>query len=321
MITLKPYSYRTSFKIFIMISLFFCSSCNQSNISEPEPPCIDCPINFRVIDSEPAWSPDGKTIAYLHGDIDPEKHGLYLIDTSGENNRILLQGKYFDSPSWSPDGEWIAISMGKQIYKIKKNGSQLTQLTFNGRNFSPAWSPDINIIAYSNNDCGDQLQPPADDECGTRIFNLKNDSTFFTLKYGRPYSWINNNEFISSTRAITGNGNVLGDSVWKYNLINKNKEFLFFLKGLTEIRFLKYNTLKEEIIFTSSIGYTFTNVFKVNPDGTGFKKISNSHGYSQDFSPNGDLIVYTKSDTLNGNLWIMNRDGIDIKPLTKIGGD
>lgn len=310
MITLKPYSYRTSFKIFIMISFFFCSSCNQSNISEPEPPCIDCPINFKVIDSEPAWSPDGTTIAYLHGDIDPEKHGLYLIDTSGENNRILLQGKYFDSPTWSPDGEWIAFSMGAQICKMKKDGSQLTQLTFNGRNFAPAWSPKGEYLVYDNADCGDQLTPPPPNSCGVILCTNegKNNERIFGGNFPQWKDSLN-------IYAIIGESSTkIDNNIINYNIISKNID-TFYLSTSLEIRFPKL--FKDNFLFTGQ-NFNHPKIYIYNFMERNLVEVKK--GYSQDFSPNGDLIVYTKSDTLNGNLWIMNRDGIDIKPLTKIGG-
>lgn len=115
------------------------------------PPCIDCPFDFRLTDFEPAWSPDGSTIAYVHGDTVSSLTGIWLTDTSGTNKQIIYASARAYSPSWSPDGQWIAFSDGGDIYKIKLNGDSLTQLTDNGSNFFPAWSPDGQWIAYDSN--------------------------------------------------------------------------------------------------------------------------------------------------------------------------
>ncbi len=64
-----------------------------------------------------------------------------------EKSLLHPDGRYGD---WSPDGEWIAFNIGTQIYKIKKDGSELTQLTFEGRNFSSDWSPDGERLAITN---------------------------------------------------------------------------------------------------------------------------------------------------------------------------
>lgn len=112
-------------------------TCKSDPIS-PQPPCIICLPGFRATDFQPAWSPDGKTIAYIHGDTTFESTGIYLIDTNGTNKRILFSSPSAYSPTWSPDGEWIAFSDNAQIYKIKVNGDSLTQLTKFGNNFFPS---------------------------------------------------------------------------------------------------------------------------------------------------------------------------------------
>jgi len=61
-----------------------------------------------------------------------------------------------DHPDWSPDGKWIAFHSASappresiNIFKVRSDGSQLTQLTFfNGKNYSPRWSPDGRKLAY-----------------------------------------------------------------------------------------------------------------------------------------------------------------------------
>jgi dipeptidyl aminopeptidase/acylaminoacyl peptidase len=64
-------------------------------------------------ESAPAWSPDGKTIAYIHGG-DPKKieyavHSLAVIPASGGEAKILSQDldRNMVQPHWSPDGKSI----------------------------------------------------------------------------------------------------------------------------------------------------------------------------------------------------------------------
>nr|MBA2743863.1 S9 family peptidase [Chthoniobacterales bacterium] len=63
--------------------------------------------------SAPAWSPDGKSIAYIHG-ADPKKisygvHSLAVIPASGGEPRILTQAldRNVVQPWWSADGKFI----------------------------------------------------------------------------------------------------------------------------------------------------------------------------------------------------------------------
>ncbi|HAH51157.1 MAG TPA: hypothetical protein DCL80_07790 [Balneola sp.] len=51
-------------------------SCNPA--TSVEQPCAACPVDFRRIDYEPDWSPDGSKIAYVRNDTSIEKNGIYL---------------------------------------------------------------------------------------------------------------------------------------------------------------------------------------------------------------------------------------------------
>lgn len=51
-------------------------------------------------------------------------------------------------------------------------------------------------------------------------------------------------------------------------------------------------------------------------DGTDLKQLTNTQGYSCDWSPDGSKIVYTDSRAVNGRLWIMNADGSNKDQLT-----
>ena len=52
--------------LFSVAIILLLSSCNTNN-NEPLPGCFgDEPVNFRLINYEPAWSPDGKWIAYVY---------------------------------------------------------------------------------------------------------------------------------------------------------------------------------------------------------------------------------------------------------------
>ena len=55
-----------------------------------------------VHDSWPAWSPDGKQIAFMSSrDGNPEMPGIYVMNADGTGQtRLTTSGGYF--PVWSP---------------------------------------------------------------------------------------------------------------------------------------------------------------------------------------------------------------------------
>jgi Tol biopolymer transport system component len=91
----------------------------------------------------PAWSPDGKRIAFLAND-----GGLYLVDADGGHKR-RLGGKFGSDLSWSPDGSKLAFEIrGKapdwgDIGVVDVDTGRRRNLTHRpGEESAPAWSPD-----------------------------------------------------------------------------------------------------------------------------------------------------------------------------------
>lgn len=100
----------------------------------------------------PAWSPDGKSIAF-QSNIDGPYH-IYVMNTDGSNLRQLTSGDNDDRhPSWSPDGKSIAVDSGDQVKReialidvASKNRTQITKLGMAAQ--FPSFSPDGKTIAF-----------------------------------------------------------------------------------------------------------------------------------------------------------------------------
>ena len=103
--------------------------------------------------SRPAWSPDGRRIAYdsnLNGSAD-----IWVMDANGDNPVNLTANPESEfSPSWSPDGQRIAYvcksGENRQICLMNADGTDQAPLTdgsLNARN--PVWTPDGRRILFS----------------------------------------------------------------------------------------------------------------------------------------------------------------------------
>jgi hypothetical protein len=90
----------------------------------------------------PAWSPDGKRIAFSDLE-DVRAPGIYLISPDGSDRRWIAAGV---DPAWSPDGRRIAYSAGG-IFVANSEGSETVRLT-SASDWMPTWSPDGRRIAF-----------------------------------------------------------------------------------------------------------------------------------------------------------------------------
>lgn len=93
-------------------------------------------------DTAPAWSPDGKLIAFTSNR--DGKAQIYLMNADGTGLRRLSNGVYSDfSPTWSPDGKWIAFASTREgqndIYMMDLNGNTVTRLT-KTKGDHPSWT-------------------------------------------------------------------------------------------------------------------------------------------------------------------------------------
>ena len=118
--------------------------------------------NNSANDLSPAWSPDGKQIAFTY-DRDNNRE-IYLMDANGSNRtRLTNNSAGEEDPVWSPNGRQIAFASNRdgnwEIYVMNADGSEQTRLTDNSAvDYSPAWSPDGKQIAfYSNRDGNDEI--------------------------------------------------------------------------------------------------------------------------------------------------------------------
>ena len=100
----------------------------------------------------PAWSPDGKQLAYVS--FEKQKAVVYMQDTSSGARRELANFRGSNSaPAWSPDGQSLALTLsrenGSQLYLIDRNGGNVRRLTnSNAIDTEPAFAPDGRSIYF-----------------------------------------------------------------------------------------------------------------------------------------------------------------------------
>ncbi len=111
----------------------------------------------RGQDIDPAWSPDGRRIAFASNRTGDYEIWVMNADGSGAT-RLTKDAAADQHPAWSPDGTRIAFASGRSTTKnttdlwvMNSDGSSPTRLlAMPGNERYPDWAPDGSRIVFSH---------------------------------------------------------------------------------------------------------------------------------------------------------------------------
>ncbi len=240
----------------------------------------------------PAWSPDGKQLAFVSSDLPmyAKSHdAVFILDVARDSVRELFRddARCLLDPAWSPDAEHVVFARGvkkrvtvghyrtetctgSELYSVNLDGYGLRQLTHNETTSArrPAWSPDGGAIAYVS-------RPQSKEEVKADIFLIDADG--------------------SNPRQLTQGGptEVNADPSW--------------LPDGTTIAFWSNRSGADEIYVIDRDGANVRQLTHGTPGGARHPSCS----------PDGSQIVFGTGDAKA--VFIMNADGTNVRVLAKFG--
>jgi len=109
-----------------------------------------------AFDSQPKYSPDGKSIAFISDRDGAENvHIFSTLNNQVEKQLTKSRDEYYQGLEWSPDGNYIVVAKGVGTPKLNLihikggNGIILTPTPEDGKAIEPVFSPDGSKIWFS----------------------------------------------------------------------------------------------------------------------------------------------------------------------------
>jgi Tol biopolymer transport system component len=270
--------------------------------------------------SPPAWSPDGRRIAFLS--VRHRNEDVYVLDLgSGQTHRVTRDPAADREPAWSPDGRTIAFvsqrihgpsGFSSDLYVVNADGSGERRLTYDNRAASyPVWSPDGRKIVFS----GAGYDRYGIWSHGTYVVNADGSGQRRLGPGGEDPKWSPDGRRIAFVdgRSGTGQLNVMNADGTAKHHVARGDEPSWSPDGK------KIAFLDDPAVQRSPLAKQSPEIYVVNADGTGLKRLTNNRAWDQlpVWSPDGRMIAFLSLREGNGEVYVMNADGSDQRRVSR----
>ena len=275
-------------------------------------------------DSAPAWSPDGKQIAFLRI-LDSGRFAVILIPSRGGNERKLCElsrvAEVDNTLAWHPEGKYIAISDVNALFLISAKTGEKQRLTTPPKyhfHVQPAFSTDGRSLAFSQqcNYTGDLYMQTLDDALAPQGEPVQLTTGIELASF--PVWTADGDEIIFSANIETA------PNLWRMMVSDPGKPQRLATVGEGGT-FPALSRNGRRLAYTRRIVDRNIWQIKISASGTALPEMaplinSTKDDYIMQYSPDGSRIAFGSDRSGASEIWICNSDGSNEYQLTFFGG-
>ncbi len=218
----------------------------------------------KVTDYMPAWSADGKKIAYTS--YQGVNAILYVLEIyEGKRHEVTSKGTSF-APSFSPDGRRLAFCSqeeggNSEIYLATSDGKGIRRLTFNkGTDTAPTWSPTSRQIAFTS-DRGGTPQIYVMDAEGSNVERVSFGGTYHDAP-----SWAPTGDRLAYVSRV--------DQIFDLYVLNlRTKQIIKLTEGNARNESPCWSPDGRHLIFSSNLNGT-VQLYSIDYDGKNLRRLT-----------------------------------------------
>ena len=253
-------------------------------------------------DEHPAWSPDGRRIAFDKGIYEAGQQDslrtidVWIVGVDGHGSRNVTHDGSATAPAWSPKGNALAYARGDGVFIVRPNGSGKRHAGRRADPTEPAWSPDGRRVAFTTP--GEVWIASASGAGQRRLAQgASSDTRAVWSPDGRSVSYFGNRGRTFGLFAVRLAGGRL-------RLLSRSEERGIWSPDGRRLALVRLGTPRE------------AGIFLAGPDGRGKRRLTRGLDTEPTWSPDGRRLAFRRG-LLVGDIYVVGIDGSDLRNLTR----
>jgi Tol biopolymer transport system component len=254
-------------------------------------------------DENPAWSPDGRRIAFDKGLYEAGERedvlktiDVWVVDVSGRGRKNVTHDGSASLAAWSPKRKALAFARGDGIFVIEPNGSGRRHVGRRADPTQPAWSPDGTRVAFTT---PGELWIAGARGTGQRRVALgaSSDTRAAWSPDGRSLSYAGSSGKRFGVFAVKVTGG-------RPRLLSRLDEQAIWSPDGRRIALVRSGTARQAGIFLAAT------------DGRARRRLTRGLDTEPVWSPDGRTIAFRRG-LLVGDIYLVDADGSNLRNLTR----